>query len=259
MPVSSLVMALLLLQGQGSSLPRSVDEVLTAVSKNVKEFQERLPDFICDERITSSTFESGLIRTMKTVESVFTAVQKSSRAPDNGRLAFTETREITSIDGKRVRKGTTMPRLPFAMFGGFSALVSMTFSPQNLEFHTYTLNKTLDDGRLVVQFATKEDQQELRTFLGGESQVARDTGTAWIDPTSYQVMRLERNFLNLPRGLSRLKFTADYGPTVVGDREFWLPLIMRSDATDRNPRKTRVLLADYTNCKKFSAEIKLVQ
>jgi hypothetical protein len=256
--MSSLIIALMLLQGPGNSPPHSVDEVVAAVSKNVKEFQLSLPDFVCDERITSSTFESGAIQTMKTVESVFTAVQKPSPAPDNGQLAFTETREITLIDGKQVRKGTAMPKLPLAMFGGFSALVSMTFAPENLEFQTYRLNKTLDEGRLVVHFATKGSQQKLRTFLNGESQIARDTGTAWIDATSYQVVRLERKFLTLPRDLRTLKETVDYGPTAIGDREFWLPLIMRSVATDRDTRKTKVFMADYTNCKKFTADIKLV-
>ena len=151
-----------------------------------------------------------------------------------------------------------MPKLPFAIFGGFSALISMTFSPENLEYHTYKLNRALDEGRLVIEFATKRDQQKLRTFLNGESQVARDRGTAWIDPASYQVVRLERNVLTLPGDLRRLKNTVEYGPTAIGEREFWLPLIMRSDATDRDSRKTEVFLADYTNCKKFVADIKIV-
>jgi len=94
--------------------------------------------------------------------------------------------------------------------------------------------------------------------LNGDSLVAKDIGTAWIDATSYQVLRLERNSLTLPRDLSRLKNTVEYGSTAIGDREFWLPLLMRSDATDRDPRKTQVFLADYTNCKKFTADIRLV-
>jgi hypothetical protein len=257
MPALFLISALLL-QQPGVAPKQSVDEIVAAVSRNVREFQELLPDFVCDERITSTVFESGIVRTMKTVESVFSAVQKPSPLPRNGQLTFTETREIIAIDGKAVRKGADMPKLPFAIFGGFSALISMTFSPENLEYHTYKLNRALDEGRLVVNFATKRDQQKLRTFLNGESQVARDTGTAWIDPASYQVVRLERNFLALPRDLRRLKNTVQYGPTAIGDREFWLPLIMRSDATDRDSRKTKVFLADYTNCKKFVAEIKLV-
>jgi hypothetical protein len=248
MPVSSMIIALLLLQGPGTLTPYSADEVLAAVGKNVREFQERLPDFVCDERITSSTFDSGAIRTMKTVESVFTVIQKRNPVPDSGQPAFTETREITSIDGKEVRKGTAMPKLPFATFGGFSELVGITFSPENQEFHTYTLDKKLDEGRLVVHFAMKDDRQTL----------ARATGSAWIDATSYQVVRLEGNFrIALPE-LGRLKETVDYGTTAIGDREFWLPLIARSEATDRGTRKTRVFLADYTNCRKFSADIKLV-
>jgi hypothetical protein len=248
----------LLLQQPGLAPKQSIDQIIAAVSRNVKEFQELLPDFVCDERITSAAFESGTIRTMKTVESVFTAVQKPGPGPRNGKLTFTETREIIAIDGKAVRKGADMPKLPFAMFGGFSALISITFSPENLEFHTYKLNRALDEGRLVIEFATKKDQQKLRTFLNGESQVARDSGMAWIDPASYQVVRLERNFLTLPRDVRRLKNTVEYGPTAIGEREFWLPLIMRSDAADRDTRKTNVFLADYTNCKKFMADIKIV-
>ena len=252
-----LLISSLLLQTPVIAPKQSVDEVVTAVSRNVKDFQELLPDFVCDERITSTALESGKIRTRKTVESVLTAVQKPSFGPDNRRLAFTETREIIAIDGKAVRKGLGMPKLPIAMFGGFSSLLSMTFSPQNLQFHTYKLSK-LDEGRLLIDFATKEDQKELRTFLNGEGRIATDRGTAWIDATSYQVVRLERNFLTLPHDISRLKDTAEYGPTAIGDREFWLPLIMRSDVTDRDPKKTKVFLAAYTNCKKFVADIKIL-
>lgn len=257
---SMLLIPLILLQLAASPPPpHSVDEVLTAVSRNVRDFQERLSDLVCDERITSTASESGILRTMTIVESVFTAVQKPSPLQGNVRPAFIETREITAIDGKAVRKDTAMPKLPLAMFGGFSDVLSMTFSPENLEFHTYKLNKTLDEGRLVVKFATKDHQQKLRTVLNGDSLIAKDTGTAWIDATSYQVVRLERNFLTLPRDLSRLKDTVEYGSTAIGDREFWLPLIMRSDATDRDPRKTKIFLADYTNCRKFTADIRLVQ
>ena len=145
-----LLIPLILLQLAAAPPPRSVDEVLAAVSRNVRDFQERLPDFVCDERITSTASESGTLRTMKIVESVFTAFQKPNPLPGNGQSTFTETREITAIDGKAVRKGTAMPKLPLAMFGGFSDLLSMTFSPENLEFHTYKLNKTVDEGRLVV-------------------------------------------------------------------------------------------------------------
>jgi hypothetical protein len=254
-----LITAMLLLQSAVLPAPRSVDEVLSAVSGNVKEFQELLPDFVCNEKITSTAYESGKVKDLRTVDSIFTAVQTPSRGPRNGNLAFTETREVAAIDGRPVQKGTRMPPLPLAMFGGFSALLSMTFSTENLKYQHYELDKTPGDGgRLVLHFATKEDQRTLRTFLNGEGLINKDTGTAWIDAGSMQVARLERDFFSLPRAFRQLRNTVDYGPTTIGDRQFWLPRSMRSDVTDRDAKKTKTFLAEYSDCKRFIADIKLV-
>lgn len=255
-----LIMALLLrLSAPVGTMPQSTDDdVLATVSKNVKDFEDLLPDFVCDEKITSTAYESGKMKDMRTVDSVFTAVQKPSPGPRNGLLAFTETRDIVAIDGSPARKGANMPKLPLAMFGGFGALLSMTFSPQNLAYHTYQLDHADENGRLVIHFATKENQQRLRTFLNGQGLVNKDTGTAWIDPASKQVARLERDFLALPRGFRQLRNTVEYTPTTFDDRQFWLPRSMRTDVTDRDTKKTKTFLAEYTNCKRFTTDIKIV-
>lgn len=52
--------------------------------------------------------------------------------------------------------------------------------------------------------------------------------------------------------------TVDYSPVTIGDREFWLPYTIRSDAAERNPKRTKTFLAEYTNCRKFKAEVKIV-
>ena len=44
------------------AVAQSLNEVLGAVSKNVKEFQDQLPDFVCNERVTSRQFDSGRMR-----------------------------------------------------------------------------------------------------------------------------------------------------------------------------------------------------
>jgi hypothetical protein len=43
---------------------------------------------------------------------------------------------------------------------------------------------------------------------------------------------------------------------MIGDRQFWLPRTMRTDTAETKTNKTFV--AEYTNCKKFVAEIKIV-
>jgi hypothetical protein len=255
MRTSLLLAALFLLQTPTASL----DQVLASVSRNVREFQDLLPDFVCNEKITSTAYESGKLKETRTVESIFTAVHKPSPGP-RGLLVFTETRDITAIDGIPARKGARMPKLPAAMFGGFGALLSMTFSPENLQYHQYERDGVLDgDARIVIRFTTTEGQRELRTFLDGEGLINRDKGVAWIDSDSMQVVRLQRDFFSLPRTLRQLRNTVDYGSVMIGDRQFWLPRSMRTDVTDRDPRKTKTFLAEYTNCKRFTAEIKIEQ
>ena len=252
----SLLAILFLLQ-----VPRvpPLDQVLASVSRNVKDFQDLLPDFVCDEKITSTVYESGKIRKMKIVNSIFTAVQKPSDSPGTGRVAFTENREITAIDRRSVRKGTKMPPLPVGMFGGFSSLLSMTLSPKMLDVHSYELEQELDqNGRLVIHFRTRKNQQSLRSILNGEYLIDNDTGTAWIDVQKMQVVRLQRDFLMLPIKLKWLRDSVDYGPVTIDGREFWLPHTMRSDAGEWDAKDTSTFIAEYTNCKKFVADIKFV-
>src|SRR5437868_1175772 len=119
----ALAISLITFQSQTERL----NQILDTVSKNVKEFQELLPDFVCNETITSVTFKSGMINKRMTVESIFTAVQKpGTRGFEGARPAFTESREITAIDGKPVSKGTKMPHLPVQFTGGFSSVLIMT-------------------------------------------------------------------------------------------------------------------------------------
>src|SRR5215470_2485665 len=96
---------------------QSLNEVLDAVSRNVKEFQDLLPDFVCREKVTSTQFDSGKVIKEKVVESIFTGVQRSSEE-NRVHFAFTESREVVAIDGKPARKGAAFPKLPYHFAGG---------------------------------------------------------------------------------------------------------------------------------------------
>jgi hypothetical protein len=244
------------ISGQSGAVP----EVVQAVSRNVKEFQDLLPDFVCKETITSSTSRSGKVRKQTTVESIFTAVQKPSIGPNFRRAAFTETRDVTAIDGKPVRKGTRMPRLPVQFTGGFSSVLIMTFSPENLPFHRYNLDGlTKDGGPQLVRFVTQDDQTAIKTLFDGEVLADRDSGNALIDTSAGQVIRIEREFLNLPRRLSHLENFVDYGPVRIGGRDFWLPRTILTEGAERDARNTERYIAAYSDCKRFVADIRIVQ
>jgi hypothetical protein len=73
-----------------------------------------------------------------------------------------------------------------------------------------------------------------------------------------QVVRIERNFLNLPSAASRLFATTDFGPVNIGGKQYWVPNTLRIESAERDPRKTALFVAEYSGCKKFGADVKVL-
>src|SRR5436189_5884006 len=139
------------------------------------------------------------------VESIFTGVQRS-REEDRVGFVFAESREVVAIDGKPAPKGARFPKLPYRFAGGFSSLLIMTFAPDNLQYHDYSIAdryRSPSGDALLVRFATKEGQQKLRGVFQGKQFVEKDVGAAWIDAASFRVVRLLRQSLNLPPVFTR--------------------------------------------------------
>jgi hypothetical protein len=91
--------------------------------------------------------------------------------------------------------------------------------------------------------------------IEGDQLAAHDTGQAWIDTSSMQVARIERNLLNLEGNATAWKITIDQAPFSIGERRFWLPKMFLTAITKRDPQQTGTFLAEYSNCKKFTTEI----
>jgi hypothetical protein len=233
----------------------SLNEIIEGVSQHVKEFQELLPDFVCSENITSRRMNSGKITSQKIVESIFTSLQ----TPRSG-LAFNETRDVTAIDGKPVPPGTTMPGLPFGMGGGFGSLLTMTFSPENINAHDYEMpdaEKQQDSANVFIRFKTKPGQRQLGEIVNGHQFYSNDVGKALIDVRSMQVVQLERQSLANPPPFASNSIVVAYAPVTIGDREFWMPQTVRAEVVERNSKKTALYIAEYTNCRKFTTSVEI--
>jgi hypothetical protein len=232
-----------------------LSEIIEGVSQHAKEFEELLPDFVCSERITSNRADSGKITSQKTVESVFTSLQ----SPGSG-LAFSESRDVSAIDGKQVRPGTAMPKLPYSMGGGFGSLLAMTFSPANTRVHDYEIaeaEEQQDSKTILIRFRTKPGQRQLGEILNGRHFYSNDVGKALIDVRSMQVLRLERQSLDNPPPFASNSMVVAYGPVTIGEHEFWMPQFVRSEVVERDPKKTALYLAEYTDCRKFTATVQI--
>jgi hypothetical protein len=239
---------------------QSLTELLNAVSQNVMRFEDLIPDFVCNETVSSTQYESGKAVKQKVVESIFTGVQRSNEQ-NKMRFAFVESREVVAIDGKPVGKVTPFPKLPYRFAGGYSSLLITTFAPENLEVHTYSIGDRYRSGKsgaVLIKFATKEGQQKLRSMLQGTQVLSKDVGAAWIDLETFQVTRLQRQSLNLPSDLSRSMVTVDYGPVTIDENTFWIPMKVRAEVTERNSPSSVSYIAEYSDCKKFTADIKFL-
>ena len=232
----------LMLQGAAGTRAPQLADLLGSVSKNVKESQASLPDFLCNERVTSTAYRSGKMRDQKIVESIF-SIEKSN-----------EHREILAIDGKSAKKGARMPGLPVNITGSFNYMINAAFSPEMLQWYDFTQNP--EEGRFVVHYETKKEQKQMIWNINGDLKPAHDTGKAWIDPAAMQVARFERNLLNIGR-MSVWKITIEQSPFTIGEGQFWLPKSFLTEITERDPRDTGTFLAEYTNCKKFTTEIQI--
>jgi hypothetical protein len=236
-------MSLFLLKAPADQPLLRVKQVVAAVSANIRDLQDRLPDLVCNERITSTTFESGRAGKTKVIDSLF-SIQRQH-----------EQREVTAVDGKPAKKNSKIPPLPDNITGAFNDVVLATFSPENLDAHDYDLRKPGVPGQLVVQFTTTENQRKLFWAFDGDDRVARDAGTALIDSASMQVVRIERSLRNLPPTLSRWSITVNQGPFVIGEKQFWLPKVLQAEVTRRDSRKSALFVSEYSNCRTFAAKI----
>jgi hypothetical protein len=234
----------------------SLNEVLMRVSRNVQDFRDLLPDFVCSERITSTRYEAnGQIATQRVVDSTFTGLQKN----DGKGLSYIESRDVQAIDGNSGAKGQPMPALPFKYGGGFSSAVVSTFTPEVMDSRTFRMAGSEVVGgtpSLILEYATKKGQTKLFFETAGKKVIVKDSGKAWIDPQTMQVLRLERHFINFPN-FNQFSTYIDYGATEIGGKVFWMPKIVRADAFAGKSQNKISYVAEYSNCRRYVATVEI--
>ena len=240
-----------------SSLP--LDEILLRVQAHVKEFEFSLPNFVCNETITSKEIVHGQVAHKTIIDSVFSGTQNN----DGGtQRPFTEARTIRMIDGRPTGKDEQL-KAPVFFGGGFSSILDATFSEKNTQYHNYKLLGTEKlNGRpaLVIEFATKKDQTELLFEFLGRKFVSKDVGKAWLDPETLNVIRLERRYLNLPPLDGVLNVAVDYAKVEINGKTFWMPRTIRVEQSQPGAKTPMSIqyIAEYSDYQKFnvSSQIK---
>lgn len=247
--------------GLSQPVPK-LNQILPRVQEHVKEFEHSLPDFICDEKITSRELMGGTTIHETDIDSTFRGTQNRDKNPDGKYQPFTEWRDIQTVDGRPAPKGQQLTG-PFLFGGGFSSILVEIFSAENSRYFNYKVigTESLDDNAAaVIKFETKKDQQALlHRELFGTQYVMKGSGKAWIDLASMNVLRLEIQYLDPPMPEGVLRLAVDYAPVVIKEEIFWMPKTVTAEQTVPNPKMPvgGQYIAEYSNYQEFKVSVRI--
>jgi len=235
-----------------------LEQILPRIQDHVKEFELSLPDFICDERITSRELMAGTVIHETVIDSTFRGTQNK----DGKDKPFTEWREIHTIDGRPAPKGQQLTG-PFFFGGGFSSILDAIFSVKNAQYFSYKVigtEKVDEDAAVVIKFETKKGQKALlHQEMFGSQITLKGSGKAWIDPASMNVVRLELQYLDPPVPEGVLVVRVDYAEAVINEKKFWMPKTLTAEQTVPNPKMPvgGQYIAEYSNYQQFKVSTKI--
>jgi hypothetical protein len=206
-----------------------------------------LPDFVCKEKIVSSTLDKGKTKEQRVIESVFTAQRKEQIRPDGTKVySLVESREPTMIDRKPAAKDAKMPRAPLFFDGLAANILFIADGPRLQASPAVTI-----DGRFTMRigFTTKDSQEflqlEFPAIVSG-LQIAAQSSNA---------LHVENRFGALHSG-GGIPVSADFQSVEIDGNAYWLPKLVKAEAVG-GKNETLTYTAEYTECKKFQVSVEI--
>lgn len=224
-PLEELIKAMPELRGlEPAQSQENLPLILTKVGENVAAFFRSFPNTISlEEILMESLRRDGTVQGSATEKSDYLMLAR----PEKWGLGLTEYR--TSHDGKAAK--------PPSLQGG--SMRTAGFASTSLFFHPIYqpgasfryLGRQVKDGQetLVITFAQQPEKAQMigRFDVGGVSAPVLLQGIAWVDPTSFQVIRMRTELLKpLPKvRLVRQTTEVHYGEVRFKEipSALWLP------------------------------------
>lgn len=223
------------------ALPQSLGEILERVTGDVDQFRRLLPNLVCNETTRSQRArEERRTRTAVT----FISERGTQAWEEPSGPPFVVSRETGPPESGTFRR----------IGPGFGSVVTLTFLPENLPFHEYSLGPGSPEGEPIrLSFRTRDGQSELRFLASGESYPFIDTGTAWIDPATFEILRIDRVYMNHP-DYEELSVSVEYGEVALAGPPVWMPRRLRVEALGE---VREVHTVDYGECRRFGTSVNL--
>ena len=192
--------------------------ILARVRSNALAYSDRLPDFICNQT------------TRQFIRSVAPTVGWKITGSFVAELAYYDRKEhyeILSVNRKPVPGGTTMENLGGGLsIGEFgSALRGLFEHRTQAEFRLIGPKRINRRKTLCIAFEVSQERSKRFITLDDRTIMTAYRGRCWVNPDTYEVVRLEKKSVAIPREFPVTQFdmSVDYAPATISGASYWLP------------------------------------
>ncbi len=234
--------------------------ILARVRSNALTYSAQLPDFICKQ--TTRLF----------VRTIAPTVGWKITGSFAAELSFYDRKEhyeILTVNREPAPGGTTMEDLGGGLsIGEFgSALRGLFEHRTQAEFRFIGPKRINRRETLCIAFEVSQERSRRFITLNDSTIITAYRGRCWVNPHTYEVVRLEKKAVDIPREFPVTQFdmSVDYAPATISGASYWLPREAEIWISRRPPgvslKNTRIRTKSkirFDGYRRFGTGVKLV-
>lgn len=191
--------------------------ILARVRSNALAYIDQLPDFICNQTTQAFVHTRSLMPMWKRTGRFVAALSFYDRK---------EHYEILSVNRKPA-PGATMENLGGGLsVGEFgSALRGLFEHRTQAEFRLIGPKRINKRQTLCIAFEVSQERSRRFITHNDRTIMTAYQGRCWVNPVTYEIVRLEKKAVGIPRDfpVTRFDMSVGYAPVTISGTSYWLP------------------------------------
>ena len=239
--------------GSPSKIPddQTWPQFLEAARTKALAYTDDLPNFICTQITTrSERVSSGGWHQVDNFVADLTYFEKK------------ENYKIISVSNRPTATATMESLKGSWSTGEFGSSLRMLFDPQsNAAFRLEGVDQANGHETVRISYQVpRETSGSTITYNNERTIVTAYRGRCWIEPESFNVVRLEEKAINIPEDfpLNRAETTIDYDVQDIAGRKCWLPVRAEILLVEKSVNHQARNVIEFRKYRKFEAEVRIV-
>ena len=246
---TAMLLALLFLSRAHAAEPNAQD-ILDHLQQHIQEYRSSLPDFMCNEKVTSTKLSSGKAGETTVTESVFEVRPRASRSTGT---SLVETREIRAVNGKpshaKKMKG------PFRFNGGIVDALAV-FDGNAANCRQFEARADKDSSAVRLVFVARPNQLGLGAPCSDG--MTGESGELLVERGTLEPVRLIDRIPNASKdGKFKLTVTIDFSPLHLGNSDYRMPERIEARLDGSEGSASYDYVAEYSEYRKFASSSRI--